>query len=121
MWRAWRAWRVGVTYLFDADVGEAVHFQPPSSYANSFESAESGGYRDFQIILKTSGGWLVEVQVIPEEMLELKKTLGHKNYTHFRFLREANERAQKMGLKSGTEKELVESYRAYSELIEDSN
>ena len=87
----------------------------------TLESAESGGYRDFQIILKTSGGWLVEVQVIPEEMLELKKTLGHKNYTHFRFLREANERAQKMGLKSGTEKELVESYRAYSELIEDSN
>ena len=43
----------------------------------SYDAKASSGYRDYQIILKTKvGGWLVEVQVIPEEMLELKESLG---------------------------------------------
>ena len=57
-----------------------------------YDSYLSGGYRDYQIILATNAGWLIEVQVIAEEMYALKKDCGHKNYTQFRFLREANER-----------------------------
>lgn len=55
----------------------------------AYDSSKSHGYRDYQIILETKQGWLVEVQVIPEEMLKLKDSLGHADYTKFRFLREA--------------------------------
>lgn len=59
----------------------------------SYDAKASSGYRDYQIILKTKkGGWLVEVQVIPEEMLELKESLGHEDYTDYRVIVEATKR-----------------------------
>lgn len=59
----------------------------------SYDAKASSGYRDYQIILKTKkGGWLVEVQVIPEEMLELKESLGHEDYTDYRVIVEAAKR-----------------------------
>lgn len=59
----------------------------------SYDAKASSGYRDYQIILKTKkGGWLVEVQVIPEEMLELKESLGHEDYTDYRVIVEAANR-----------------------------
>eukprot|EP00729_Bicosta_minor_P026385 gene26385-3729_t len=72
---------------------------------SAYDSAMSGGYRDYQIILEAAGGYLLELQVIPEEMHALKKKLGHKNYTTFRFLREANERALKKGILKGSANE----------------
>jgi hypothetical protein len=58
------------------------------------DPTDSGGYRDYQMILQlTEGGWLVEVQMIPEEMLTLKNSLAHGDYTKYRFLLEAKKRA----------------------------
>lgn len=57
-----------------------------------YDPKQTAGYRDYQIILKTKEGWLVEVQVIPEEMLELKETLSHEVYTEYRFIMEAAKR-----------------------------
>eukprot|EP00729_Bicosta_minor_P017481 gene17481-33470_t len=67
-----------------------------------YNSKQSAGYRDYQIILKTKDGWLVEVQVIPEEMLEtqLKEKLGHKDYTEFRVILEA---ANRVAVRRSTE------------------
>lgn len=59
----------------------------------AYDVKETAGYRDYQVILKTKEGWLVEVQVIPEEMLELKESLGHEDYTEYRFIVEAAKRA----------------------------
>lgn len=59
----------------------------------NYSTAVSAGYRDYQIILKTGEGWLVEVQVIPEEMLDLKEKLGHDDYTEYRFIVEAAKRS----------------------------
>jgi len=61
---------------------------------NRFEPGynQSAGYRDYQIILQTKEGWLVEVQIVPEEMLALKEELGHGDYTQFRFVVEAKKR-----------------------------
>lgn len=60
-----------------------------------YDSNQTAGYRDYQIILRTKeGGWLVEVQVIPEESLEQKVKLdGHKDYTVYRSIMEAAKRA----------------------------
>jgi hypothetical protein len=41
-----------------------------------------------------SGGWLVEIQIIPEEMKALKDSLGHTDYTQFRFILEAANRSR---------------------------
>lgn len=58
----------------------------------AYNPKQTAGYRDYQIILKTKEGWLVEVQVIPEEMLELKESLSHEVYTEYRFIMEAAKR-----------------------------
>ena len=55
-------------------------------FSPEWDSASSAGYRDYQIILKTAvDGWLVEVQIIAEEMHALKGRLGHANYEEYRF------------------------------------
>lgn len=62
-------------------------------FSLGYEAARSAGYRDVQVILKMkSGGWLYELQIVPEEMLDLKEKLGHQDYSEFRFILEAGER-----------------------------
>lgn len=55
---------------------------------------ESAGYRDYQLVLRTPDGWLVEVQIIPAEMLKLKSALGHADYTEYRFFLEVARRPE---------------------------
>ena len=59
------------------------------------KAVESAGYRDVQVLVRErKGGWIVEVQVIPKEMYELKKSCGHTGYTKYRFILEACKRAR---------------------------
>ena len=58
-------------------------------------AVESAGYRDVQVLVREpSGGWIVEIQVIPKEMYELKRSCGHSGYTKYRFVLEACKRAK---------------------------
>ena len=60
-----------------------------------YRAVESAGYRDVQVLVRErKGGWIVEVQVIPKEMYELKKSCGHTGYTKYRFILEACKRAR---------------------------
>jgi hypothetical protein len=61
----------------------------------SYDGRESAGYRDYQLLVRIDHGWLVEIQVIPEEMYEIKQKLGHSDYTQNRFNIEAIDRAAK--------------------------
>lgn len=64
-------------------------------FSPSYRAEKSAGYRDCQAVLMSkSGGWLVEIQIIPEEMLELKESLGHADYTEYRFVIEAANRSR---------------------------
>ena len=45
---------------------------------------DSAGYRDYQLILRTEQGWLVELQIIPSDIYKLKRKLGHSDYTEYR-------------------------------------
>ena len=61
-------------------------------FAEGYDASDSAGYRDFQLLLRTPDGWLVELQVIPAQMHQLKERLGHTDYTKFRFIIEAGKR-----------------------------
>lgn len=63
-------------------------------FSPKWDSGKSAGYRDYQMIVETPAGWLVEVQVIPEEMHALKHELGHVNYVQYRGILEAARRVQ---------------------------
>jgi hypothetical protein len=60
----------------------------------TYDRRESAGYRDYQLLVATASGWLVEIQILPEEMNEIKQSIGHSDYTEYRFIIEANNRAR---------------------------
>lgn len=64
-------------------------------FEHDYNAADSAGYRDYQLVLRTTDGWLVELQIIPRELLKLKLELGHSDYTEYRFLVEAGKRARR--------------------------
>lgn len=43
--------------------------------------------------MQTKEGWIIELQLIPEAMHALKGTLGHAEYTKYRFIIEAGRQA----------------------------
>ena len=45
-------------------------------FAPGYDAGDSAGYRDYQLVARTPDGWLVELQVIPVEMYQLKSELG---------------------------------------------
>ena len=51
-------------------------------------------------------GWIVEVQVIPGDMYELKTTLGHAGYAKYRFILEACRRARARSSQQQTQRPL---------------
>jgi hypothetical protein len=63
--------------------------------SEEWDPRDSAGYRDYQILVQLNSGWLMEIQVIPSELYTLKRELGHKDYTAFRFLIEAGIRSRK--------------------------
>ena len=64
-----------------------------SRIKNRLDPDHTAGYRDVQLLVREpKGKWIVEVQVIPQEMYELKNKDG---YTKYRFIFEACKRAIK--------------------------
>jgi hypothetical protein len=60
-----------------------------------WEVAKSAGYRDYQAVVRLKkGGWLFEIQIIPQEIYRLKIKLGHDSYESDRAFGEASERAR---------------------------
>jgi hypothetical protein len=62
--------------------------------STSWDPRDSAGYRDYQMLVQVPSGWIMELQIIPGDLYELKRELGHKHYTAFRFLIEAGIRAR---------------------------
>jgi serine/threonine protein kinase len=60
----------------------------------AWDPRDSAGYRDYQILVQVPSGWMLEVQIIPSQLYTLKRELGHKDYTAFRFLIEAGIRSR---------------------------
>jgi len=59
------------------------------------EALDSAGYRDVQVLVREpQGGWIVEIQVIPTKMYELKTSCGHTGYAKYRFILEVCKRAR---------------------------
>lgn len=61
------------------------------------DADESAGYRDYQLLARVAGdgpGWIVEIQIIPQEMYKLKADLGHAGYTKYRCVRSCLEPAR---------------------------
>lgn len=58
-------------------------------------AAESADYGDYQILVRSTGGWIVELQVILEPVFLLRKQLAHKDYKDFRFIVESTKRAKR--------------------------
>lgn len=52
------------------------------------------GYRDYQLLIRSAAGWIVELQVIPAETYKLKSELGHSSYAKYRFIVDAARRAR---------------------------
>jgi len=83
-----------ITALSDCDAFEVVRIK--NRLDRGHKAVESAGYRDVQVLVRErKGGWIVEVQVIPKEMYELKKRCGHAGYTKYRFILEACKRARR--------------------------
>jgi hypothetical protein len=81
-------------------------------FAIEYDAHESSGYRDFQLLAEINGGYLVEIQIIPRQMYNIKSKLGqavervgnasisgHGAYKEYRSIREAK---QRLGRKSVT-------------------
>ena len=45
-------------------------------FAPVYDASDSAGYRDYQLLFRTSDGWLIEIQIIPAAMYTLKEELG---------------------------------------------
>lgn len=69
--------------------------------SNGWDSRDSAGYRDYQLLVQTKGGWIVELQLIPEGMYVLKEKLGHTDYVQYRFIVEAGHRVRGGGSDTG--------------------
>jgi hypothetical protein len=54
---------------------------------------DSGGYRDCQCLVRVRSGWIVEIQIIPTAIYEVRKRCGHGAYKEHRFVLEARKRA----------------------------
>lgn len=65
--------------------------------SRSWDSRASAGYRDYQVLVQTKEGWIMELQLIPKAMYKLKSKLGHNDYTQYRFIIEAGQRARGKG------------------------
>ena len=65
-------------------------------FAPEYVGSDSAGYRDFQLVVRTPDNWLIEIQIIPKEMYDLKETLGHRDYTKYRHTVEAMKRAREV-------------------------
>ena len=82
-----------VAALSDCESFEAVRIKNRLDPGDP--AVDSAGYRDVQVLVREpGGGWIVEIQVIPKEMYELKKSCGHSGYTKYRFVLEACKRAK---------------------------
>lgn len=78
--------------LSEADEFEMVRVK--NRLSTLWDPRDSAGYRDYQVLVRTQGGWLFELQLIPEAMHQLKMQLGHGDYVRFRFIIEAGMRAR---------------------------
>ena len=48
------------------------------------DAHDTAGYRDVQVLVREpTGRWIVEIQIIPGAMYELKKSCGHSGYTKY--------------------------------------
>ena len=63
-------------------------------FAPGYDASDSAGYRDVQLLVRTPDHWLIEIQIIPAQMFALKQSLGHTDYTRYRFVIEAGKRAR---------------------------
>lgn len=63
-------------------------------FAVGHDAKLSAGYRDFQLLVRSKDGWIVELQLIPAQTLEVKSQFGHSEYTEFRFILECARRAR---------------------------
>lgn len=61
--------------------------------STTWDSRDSAGYIDYQVLVQTKEGWIVELQLIPAAMHALKISLGHTEYVQFRFIIEAVRRS----------------------------
>jgi hypothetical protein len=59
---------------------------------------DSGGYRDCQCLVRIPSGWVVELQIIPDEIYAVRKRCGHGAYKEQRFVLEARKRAEGDGI-----------------------
>jgi hypothetical protein len=50
---------------------------------------DSGGYRDFQCLVRDASGWVVELQIVSADMFEISKQCSHIAYSEHRFVYEA--------------------------------
>jgi hypothetical protein len=60
----------------------------------TYNGRKSAGHRDYQLLVATASGWLVEIQILPEEMYEIKQSIGHSDYTEYRYIIEVLNRAR---------------------------
>lgn len=92
-------------------LGEASEFKlvrVKNRFSASYDSRDSAGYRDYQAIgyFPDSKGWLVEFQVVPLSIMQVKSDAGlqkHKDYRQYRFVIEAGRRARRDSMISGPE------------------
>ena len=98
--------------LHDHDEVDVVRAK--NRFDRDYHAGSSAGYRDCQLILKLvkQNGWLFELQIIPQEMYELKNAKGsgggHEDYTKYRFILEAAKRNPKIGFADTRRKAYLE-------------
>lgn len=78
-------------------------------FSASYDARESSGYRDYQLLARIDGGWIIEIQIIPRDMYEIKSKLGvattpgaaeitgHGAYKEYRAIQEARKRLGRSG------------------------
>ena len=79
------------------ELGKVAEFEVvrcKNRLARSYNPSDSAGYRDAQLLVKTAAGWIVELQIIPSDVHDLKNSLGHQDYTEYRLILEAAKRSR---------------------------
>jgi hypothetical protein len=66
---------------------------------------DSGGYRDCQCLVRTASGWVVELQLIPREVFNIRNRCGHSSYKEQRFVIEARKLSMARSREPGSEAE----------------
>jgi len=82
-------------------------------FAAGYDSGQiASGYRDYQMLVEIDGGYLLEIQILPREMYEVKSKLGgavavetpgvaggpitgHGAYKEYRAIKESKERRRR--------------------------